>query len=138
MKMQRAKRPLILVAERDPFMQACLRRVLEPYFDLVFVEDGAAVERAVRENRPALVILEALLPEVDGFQACRRLKSLPETRDIPVLFFTLLLARERAAQVGADGFLLKPLRREVFMETISTLLGSSPHAGNGDERSNEC
>ncbi len=137
MKMQR-ERPLILVAERDPFMQASLRRILEPHFDLMFVEDGAAVVEAVRENRPALVILEALLPTVDGFQACYHLKSHPETRDIPVLFFTLLLAKERAAQVGADRFLLKPLQREVLLDHIWNLVGGSPTAGNGDERSDEC
>lgn len=110
-------------------MQDHLRRVLEPHFDVRFVEDGAAAVEEARRSRPDLVILEALLPTMDGFQACRRLKSLPETRNIPVLFFSLLLAEERAVQVGADGFLTKPLGREALLKSIRSFLTLGPASG---------
>lgn len=119
-------RPRLLIAERDPFMRDALARALEEHFELEFVEDGAAVLERTKTHRPALVILEGLLPTLDGFQVCQRLKSDPATRHIPVIFFTLLLAKERAAQVGADGFLLKPLRRDALLETIDRLLADAP------------
>lgn len=116
------KRPVILIAERDPFARQVLARMLEEHFELEFVEDGVAVLERVKSRPPALVILEALLPTLDGFQVCHRLKNDPATHHIPVLFFTLLLAAERAAQVGADGFLLKPLHRDALLDTIHRLL----------------
>lgn len=126
-------RPHLLIAECDPFMRDALARVLEEHFELVFVEDGAAVLERVRARLPALIILEALLPTLDGFQVCQQIKKDPATRHIPVLFFTLLLAEERAAQVGADGFLLKPLRRDVLLETIYRLLAKAPE-GKGEKK----
>ena len=117
--------PLILIAERDPFMRNVLTRMLQEYFQLAFVEDGAAVLEQVKARRPALVILEALLPTLDGFQVCQQLKDDPATRHIPVVFYTLLLAEERATQAGADAFLLKPQRKDVLLETIYRLLAAS-------------
>lgn len=120
--MSREERPVILIADRDPFMRDALTRMLEEHFVLVLVEDGAAAVAQTRAHLPALVILEALLPTMDGFQVCQQLKNDPATCHIPILFFTLLLAEERAAQVGADGFLLKPLHKDALLETICRLL----------------
>lgn len=125
-------RPLILIAERDPFMRNVLNRMLQEHFELAFVEDGAAVLEQAKARRPALVILEVLLPTLDGFQVCQQLKSEPATRHIPVLFYTLLLAEERAAQVEADAFLLKPLRKEALLEAINHLPAASS-ASEGEQ-----
>ena len=125
-------RTLILIAERDPFMRNVLARTLQEHFELAFADDGAAVLEQAKARQPALVILEALLPTLDGFQVCQQLKSEPTTRHIPVLFFTLLLAEERAAQVGADAFLLKPLRKEALLEAINRLLATWS-AGEGEQ-----
>jgi len=124
-------RPLLLIADRDPFMRQALARALQDRFEVEFVESGEEVLERVKRRRPAAVILEALLPGLDGFQVCQRLKSDPDARVVPVLFFTLLLARERAAQVGADAFLLKPLRRDVLLRTINSLLGDAPAGERG-------
>ena len=128
-----AERPFILIAERDPFVRQVLARMLEEHFELDFVEDGAAVLERVKARPPSLVILEALLPTLDGFQVCHRLKNDPATHHIPVLFFTLLLAAERAAQVGADGFLLKPLRKDTLLDTIHRLLASGQESKGGTD-----
>ncbi|HEY65993.1 MAG TPA: response regulator [Caldilineae bacterium] len=122
-------RPLLLVAERDPFMRDTLRRTLGERFDLEFVDDGAAVIQKAKERSPALIILEVLLPTLDGFQVCRRLKNDSDTRHIPVLMFTSLLAEKRAAQAGCDGFLLKPLHRDRLLQKIHHLL---TRASKGD------
>jgi len=130
MEQAKGDRPLLLIGDRDPFMQQALMRALNEEFDLLFADRGEEVLEQARRARPAAVILEAMLPGLDGFRVCQCLKSDPITARIPVLFFTLLLAKERAAQVGADAFMLKPLRREALLETIYRLLGESPE-GNG-------
>jgi len=112
----------ILIAERDPFMQNILKSSLEGLFEIEFVEDGMEVFEKVIQQTPDVVVLEVLLPTLDGFQVCEKLKSNPSTRKIPVLFFTLILAEERAKQAGADGFLLKPFRKEAFISTIESLV----------------
>ncbi|MDH7486380.1 MAG: response regulator [Anaerolineae bacterium] len=123
-------RPLILIAERDPFMRNVLTRTLQEHFELAFAENGAAALDQVKACSPALVILEAMLPTLDGFQVCQQLKADPATRHIPVVFYTLLLAEKQAAQAGADAFLLKPQRKETLLETINRLLDTST-AGQG-------
>jgi len=115
------KKLYILIAERDPFMQSILRSSLEGMFDIDFVENGMDVFEKVKKRTPDILVLEILLPTLDGLQVCRRLKSNPSTRNIPVLFFTLLLAEERAKQAGSDGFLLKPFRKETFINAIEHL-----------------
>ena len=119
-------RALILIAERDPFMCQALTRALEGHFELEFVGDGVAALEQARARSPALIILEALLPTLDGFQVCQQIKNDPATRHIPVLFYSMLLAEERAAQVGANAFLLKPVRQHVLLEAVHRLLA---HAG---------
>jgi len=123
--------PLILIAERDLFMRSVLTRMLQEHFQLAFVQDGAALLEQVKTRQPALVILEALLPTLDGFQVCQQLKDDPATRHIPVVFYTLLLAEERAAQAGADAFLLKPQSKDVLLKTIYRLLATLS-AGEGE------
>ena len=112
-------------------MRNVLTRMLQEHFQLAFVQDGAAVLEEAKARRPALIILEAMLPTLDGFQVCRQLKDDPATRPIPVLFYTLLLAEERAAQAGADAFLLKPQPKDVLLDTIYRLLAVSS-AGEGE------
>ena len=118
-------RPLILIAERDPFMRRSLTHILEEAFEVFCVEDGGDVLEQVKARLPALIILPAMLPTRDGFQVCRQLKADPAVRSIPVLFFSVLLAEERALQAGADAFLLKPIRKAELLQTIYRLLAVS-------------
>ncbi len=115
----------VLIGERDPFMRRALEHILRPRYTPRFVENGSALLTYVRAAPPALIVTEALLPMLDGFQVCRELKTDPQTAHIPVLLFTWLLARERARQAGADAFLLKPLDAPVFLETIQSLLSAA-------------
>jgi len=115
-------KPFILVADRDPFTQNILKKSLEEKFDIEFVEDGLELLERAKAKTPDIIILEVLLPTLDGFQVCKRLKNNPSTRNIPVIFFTLLLAEERAKQVGVDGFLLKPFNKGEFSRVIERFL----------------
>ena len=124
---------VLLVGDRDPFAREALRRALGAMFALVFVERGEEVLEEARRLRPAVVVLEALLPGMDGFQVCLQLKRDPHTRCLPVLFLTLLSARERAAQVGADAFLMKPARREALLQTLQNLLTEHPEPKEGSK-----
>jgi len=114
----------VLVAERDPFTRALLRPVLEASFHVTWVEDGAAVIPAVRTHQPHVIVMELLLPHVDGFQLIQQLKTDPETRHIPILVYTVLNVPERVRRLGAEGFLLKPQRPFTVCQRIRSLLSA--------------
>lgn len=120
------QRALILVVERNPVVQRLERYFLEHAgYAVEFASDGkSALERA-RELRPAIVVTEIMVPALDGLSLCRTLKSEPETAHARVLIFSHLHAEDRAREVGADAFLLKPLSEELLIETVEKLIASS-------------
>ena len=129
------QRALILVVERNPVVQHLERYFLEQAgYTVEFAGDGLyALERA-RELRPRIVVTEIMVPALDGLSLCRILKSEPETAHARVLIFRHLHAEDRAREVGADAFLLKPISEELLIQTVERLIASQP---NAEEASND-
>lgn len=118
-----SRRAIILVVERDPHV-----RELESYFleeagyGVEFADDGLVALELARAIHPRIVITEILVPKLDGLALCRTLKEEPETRDITVLIFSVLVAADRAREAGADAFLRKPLEERRLVDTVRALL----------------
>ena len=123
------QRALILVVERNPVVQHLERYFLEQAgYTVEFASDGmSALERA-RALRPQIVVTEIMVQTLDGLSLCRMLKSDPETAHARVLIFSHLHAEDRAREVGADAFLLKPLSEELLIETVERLIASQSKA----------
>lgn len=119
------QRALILVVERNPVVQRLERYFLEQAgYTVEFASDGrSALERA-RQLRPHIVVTEIMVPVLDGLSLCRILKSEPETTHARVLIFSHLHAEDRALEVGADAFLLKPFSEERLIETVEKLIAA--------------
>lgn len=119
------QRALILVVERNPVVQRLERYFLEQAgYTVEFASDGkSALERA-RELRPHIVVTEIMVPALDGLNLCRILKSDPLTTHARVLIFSHLHAEDRAREVGADAFLLKPLSEEQLIGTVERLIAA--------------
>lgn len=86
---------------------------------------GAAALEAAAEDPPDLVLLDIMLPGIDGFEVCQRLKNTPETSHIPVVFLTAKKTPEdeaRGRNVGADAYITKPFKSAMVMDTIEELL----------------
>jgi CheY-like chemotaxis protein len=114
---------LVLVVERDPYV-----RELEAFFlndagySVDFVADGVAALAAARERKPAIVVTEILVPQLDGLALCRAIKDDPALSSTVVLVFSILAAQSRAREAGADAFLLKPLAERQLVHTVRELL----------------
>ncbi len=84
-----------------------------------------AAMRALGDEIPALVLLDMMMPGVDGMQFCATLRDNPATAEIPVVFVTALsgeMDRARAADAGAAGYLAKPFTLQALTEEISRIL----------------
>src|SRR5262249_46104200 len=94
-------------------------------YTVEFASDGRkALERA-RELRPRIVVTEIMVPALDGLSLCREIKSDPSTAHAKVLIFSHLHAEDRALEVGADAFLLKPFSENRLIETVEKLIAAS-------------
>jgi putative two-component system response regulator len=102
----------ILVVDDQAQNVEVLRRLMTRLgYEVLTASDGESALQAVRRDRPDLVLLDVNMPGIDGFEVCRRLKSDPTTRLLPVMLVTSLTASEdriRGIEAGADDFLSKP------------------------------
>jgi CheY-like chemotaxis protein len=130
MNSREAHQALILVVERDPHVRELEAFFLEEAgYSVEFAEDGIAALGRARELRPDILITEILVPKLDGLALCRKLKAEPDTRQIAVLVFSIMLAAERAREAGADAFLRKPLVESRLVDTVRELIAARATAG---------
>ena len=115
---ERARRPIIMVVEDDDAIRKLLARTLErDAYDVVEVASGDAVGPALQKQRPDLLLLDAMLPQVHGFEICAALKSSPAWRSLPVVMLSAVYrgfeqAREIQEVYLADHFIEKPFQVE--------------------------
>lgn len=106
------------------------RRLLEArlsaeYFEVLQAADGEACLRAAAREHPDLILLDVMMPGLDGFETCRRLKSDPALRHIPVIMVTALDQRQdriKGLEAGADEFLTKPVDDVALFARVRSLL----------------
>lgn len=94
--------------------------------EMLVAEDGERGVALARAERPDLILMDLELPVIDGWEAARRLKADPATRDIPIIALTahaLAGAREKALAAGCDDFDTKPVAFDRLLEKVQHLLG---------------
>ena len=102
---------------------------MEGYQVLTALDGEQALERA-RAEQPDLIVLDIMMPKLDGYETCKMLKADPKTKDIPVI---LLSAKGRNVdqkvgfEVGADDYITKPFSPRKLVERINTILGQTSH-----------
>ena len=117
-----AGRPTVLVIEDDPSAQELLRVHLESAgYGVLVTANGRQGLEWLSQIRPDAVILDILLPEMDGWEVLQRLKGDPQTRSIPVMVVSVVDDRQLGLALGAVDYLVKPVSRELLLESLGRL-----------------
>jgi len=116
-------KPRILVVDDTPANIKILADLLRKDYLLSVATGGAdALEIAQSEDRPDLVLLDIMMPEMDGYEVCRRLKADPRTQDVPVIFVTAMTEIDdetRGFSLGAVDYITKPVRPPIVKARVA-------------------
>ena len=123
--------PIALIVEDEPEANRLLARIvqLRGYQTRSAFTGSEALAALDEAEPPDVVFLDLMLPDTDGYDVCRRIKSRPETSTIPVVMVTARLADESRAlsiQVGADGFIPKPYTPNQIFDALNTARAIRP------------
>ncbi|MEM0922783.1 MAG: response regulator, partial [Pseudomonadota bacterium] len=115
----------LLIVDDLPKTRALVRRQLSAaYFDVVEASTGEEALKIVKQDEIDLVLLDIMLPGIDGFETCRRLKAAPETAHIPVVMLSDLsqnASKIAGLESGADDFLTKPCDFSALVTRVTSL-----------------
>ena len=121
-------RPLVLVVDDDTVMRLLAREALEEAgFDVEEADDGLSALESFKQSQPAIVLLDVMMPGMDGFSACKLIRTLPGGEHTPVLMMTGLDdvdSINRAYEVGATDFATKPINYLILGHRVRYMLRS--------------
>ncbi|HVF66230.1 MAG TPA: diguanylate cyclase [Pyrinomonadaceae bacterium] len=121
-----SRTPVILVADDEPVNLALIKRRLEwEEYRVETAENGGQAVEAAKRLLPDLVILDVMMPVLDGLQACRLIKEDPSTRDIPVIFLSALDdtdTKVNGLALGANDYISKPFRVEELLARVAVAI----------------
>ena len=115
----------ILIADDEQNIRALVKRFLSDKFTVLEAGDGEEAVYMTRKHEPVLILMDIMMPNVDGYNACFTIKNDRATEKIPVVMLTGLgfeLNKKLAEEVGADGYMTKPFTLEKLLDTISRFL----------------
>jgi twitching motility two-component system response regulator PilG len=120
----------ILVVDDEPEIVVLTEKILEKEgHEVISTRNGLEFMEILKSNKPDLILLDIMMPEVNGWEVCRKIKSNVETRDIPVVMFTVRTSEDSVEKsfeyAHADAQIGKPFKAEEIIETIERLVKQS-------------
>ena len=123
----RAERPRILIVDDDPVVRRIILELLNNRYTVILASTGVQLPDLLDKHKPNLVILDVMLPWVNGFELCRLIKTHSHGASTPVLFLTSCKEKEdklMGKEVGASGFLTKPFYAKDLYKEVDRLLAA--------------
>jgi diguanylate cyclase (GGDEF)-like protein len=118
--------PIILVVDDIPAnIKVLLGFLTDHNFNVLIAKNGYMALKIADTKLPQLILLDVMMPGIDGFETCRQLKANPKTQDIPVIFMTALsetMNKIKGFEVGAVDYVTKPFQQEELLARINTHL----------------
>ena len=130
---QQSLKQSVLIVEDEYDNREILRAVVEDLlgYDAILASDGLSAVEMAAEHKPCLILMDLMMPVLDGFEAMRRIKENPDTKDIPVVAVTALSRpadRQRALSDGAVDYLSKPFDLEALVAMVNRYMSARGEA----------
>jgi two-component system, cell cycle response regulator DivK len=122
---------ILLIEDNELNRDMLSRRLQKRGYEVVMAADGETGVAMAQAEAPGLILMDVSLPGIDGWEATRRLRAAPQTRDIPIVALTAYTTsgdREKALAAGCDDFDTKPIDLPRLLGKIETLLKKGPRA----------
>ncbi len=119
--------PTVLAVDDSPVIHQLIKRALEPDYRVLAATDAVNALSLIYHEPVALVLLDVLMPQVDGLEFCRTVRSLPQFQKLPVIMVTSKdspFDRVQGHMAGATDYLIKPFDLEQLKHTVKKLLGT--------------
>jgi CheY-like chemotaxis protein len=119
------RRPIVLVVDDTEANLDVLVETLGDAYEIAVAMDGPTALQAVAENRPDIILLDIMMPGMDGHEVCRRLKADPQSADIPVVFITAMAEisdEAKGFELGAVDYITKPISPPIVQARVATHL----------------
>ncbi|WP_438431963.1 response regulator [Gorillibacterium sp. sgz500922] len=119
------RKPTILVVDDVPGNIALLSGLLKPHYRVKVANNGVRALQVAKESPPDLILLDIMMPVMDGYETCRRLKLENELKEIPVIFLTAKEETQdesKGLEIGAVDYLTKPIRAPILLSRVKTHL----------------
>ena len=118
----------ILIVEDDPSVLRATSYILEKEgYEVLTAQNGLEGLRKAKQDNPDLLILDVMLPGIDGFEICHSLRAESQTAQLPILMFSAKgqqADKDTGLRVGADEYLTKPVERSVLISKVEALLAT--------------
>lgn len=118
----------ILIADDEPSVRLLVKRLLSENYIVLEASNGEEAVSVTRTEKPNLILMDILMPKMDGYTACYTIKTDEVTKGIPVVMLTAVahkLNKRLGQAMNADGYITKPFSSQDLMDTISQLLPAS-------------
>lgn len=115
----------ILIADDEAFIRDLIVTTLsDTDYDILTAKNGEEVLKIACEEKPDLILLDIMMPQMNGYDVCKKIKSSPETKSIKVIMLTALggdTDRKKGFMVGADDYFSKPFSPSALMDKIKEI-----------------
>lgn len=122
----------VLVVDDEPMARTLLRLMLvRAGFDVVEAEDGFDALDKLKDGRPDVMILDVMMPGIDGFSVCETVRAAPSTAQLPIIMLsakTDLESVNKGLRLGADKYLTKPISPEELTRQVRDVLQQQPNS----------
>jgi two-component system alkaline phosphatase synthesis response regulator PhoP len=118
----------ILIADDEPSVRLTVTRMLEKDYAVLEATDGVEAVAITKRERPHLILMDLMMPRMDGYTACSEIKADQVTKAIPVVMLTAVgheLNKKYAVEMGADGYITKPFAIQELTDVMTLLLAKA-------------
>ncbi|NJD76765.1 MAG: response regulator [Candidatus Methanoperedens sp.] len=119
------EKPKILIVDDEPVNIELLEGILSKNYQIIKAYNGIEALETVKNNFPDLVLLDIVMPDMNGYEICKQMKNNYETMSIPIIIVTVLKEKENrieAITAGADDFIIKPIDIDILNARVESLL----------------